>query len=53
MNPTVDEQAASIGLTLLLNKMNKHATTVFSGAIPSTIEFLQPEKTLKPIPIAA
>jgi hypothetical protein len=47
MNPTVDELAASIGLTLLLNKMNKHATTVFSGAIPSTIEFLQPEKTIE------
>ena len=46
-NPTVDQLAACIGLTLLLNKMNKHATAVFSGRIPSTIEFLQPEKTLE------
>ncbi len=46
-NPTVDQLAAAIGLTLLLNKLGKHATAVFSGQIPSTIEFLQPEKTLE------
>ncbi len=46
-NPTVDELAASIGLTLAINKMDKHATTVFSGHVPSTIEFLQPEKTIE------
>lgn len=46
-NPTVDELAASIGLTIALNKMDKHATTVFSGVVPSTIEFLQPEKTIE------
>jgi hypothetical protein len=49
-NPTVDQLAACIGLTLLLNKMNKHATAVFSGKVPSTIEFLQPEKMLEPNP---
>lgn len=46
-NPTVDELAACIGLTLILNKMGKHATAVFSGNVPSTIEFLQPEKTIE------
>ncbi len=46
-NPTVDELSASIALTLLLNKLDKHATTVFSGVVPSTIEFLQPEKTIE------
>jgi hypothetical protein len=46
-NPTVDELAASVGLTLALNKLGKHATTVFSGVVPSTIEFLQPEKTIE------
>lgn len=46
-NPSVDQLAACIGLTLLLNKMGKHATAVFSGAVPSTIEFLSPEKTLE------
>lgn len=46
-NPSVDQLAAAIALTLFLNKLNKHATTVFSGQIPSTIEFLQPEKTIE------
>jgi hypothetical protein len=46
-NPTVDQLAACIGLTLLINRMNKHATAVFSGKVPSTIEFLQPDKTLE------
>src|SRR5581483_9819169 len=46
-NPTVDQLAACIGLTLMLNKLGKHATAVFSGKVPSTIEFLQPEKTLE------
>jgi hypothetical protein len=46
-DPSVDQLAACIGLTLLLNKVNKHATAVFSGVVPSTLEFLQPEKTLE------
>lgn len=46
-NPTVDQLAACIGITLLLNKLNKHATAVFSGKVPSTIEFLKPEETLE------
>lgn len=46
-NPSVDQLSACIGLTLALNKLGKHATAVFSGEIPSTIEFLQPEKTLE------
>lgn len=46
-NPTVDQLAAAIGFALLLNKLNKHGTAVFSGAIPSTIKFLKPEKTLE------
>jgi nanoRNase/pAp phosphatase (c-di-AMP/oligoRNAs hydrolase) len=46
-NPTVDQLAACIGLTLMMNKLDKHSTAVFSGAIPSTIEFLEPEKTIE------
>lgn len=46
-NPSVDQLASCIGLTLMLNKMGKHANAVFSGKVPSTIEFLQPEKTLE------
>lgn len=47
-NPTVDQLAACIGMTLFLNKLDKHATAVFSGAVPSTLEFLQPEETIEP-----
>lgn len=46
-NPSVDQLAACIGLTLFVNKLDKHGTAVFSGAVPSTLEFLQPEKTLE------
>ncbi len=46
-NPLVDQLAACIGTTLLLNKLGKHATAIFSGTIPSTLEFLQPEKTIE------
>ncbi len=46
-NPSVDELSAALGITLLLNKLDKHATAVFSGAIPPAIEFLQPEKTFE------
>jgi hypothetical protein len=46
-NPSVDQLAACIGVTLALNKMGKHATAVFSGVVPSTLAFLQPEKTLE------
>jgi hypothetical protein len=45
-DPSVDQLASCIGLALMLNKMGKSATAVFSGKVPSTIEFLQPEKTL-------
>ena len=47
-NPSVDQLAAAIGLTIFLNKLDKHATAVFSVAIPSTLEFLEPEETLEP-----
>lgn len=46
-NPSVDELAATIGLTLLLNKLEKHTTAVFSGNVPSTLEFLKPDETLE------
>jgi len=46
-NPSVDQLAAAIGLTLFLTKLKKHATTVFSGQVPSTIDFLKPEETIE------
>lgn len=46
-NPSVDQLAAAIGLTLFLTKLKKHSTAVFSGEVPSTIEFLKPEETIE------
>lgn len=46
-NPSVDQLTAAIGLTLALHTLDKHATTVFSGEIPSTVEFLKPEETIE------
>ncbi|MBL8122337.1 hypothetical protein JNM87_06345 [Candidatus Saccharibacteria bacterium] len=46
-NPSVDQLAAAIGMTLAFSKLDKHATAVFSGQTPSTIEFLKPENTLE------
>ena len=46
-NPSVDQLAACIGLTLALNKFGKHATAVFSGEVPNAIEFLEPERTIE------
>lgn len=46
-DPSVDQLASCVGLTLLLNKLGKHATAVFSGEVPSTLEFLEPEQTLE------
>lgn len=46
-NPSVDQLAAVTGFTLFLNKIKKKATAVFSGTIPSTLEFLKPEETIE------
>ena len=46
-NPSVDELSAALGLTLMLNKLDKHATAVFSGTIPPAITFLDPTKTFE------
>lgn len=46
-NPTIDQLSACLGLTILLNKMDKRATAIFSGKVPSSMEFLNPEETLR------
>lgn len=46
-DPSVDALAAALGFTLLLNKIDKHATAVFSGIIPPAITFLEPERTFE------
>ena len=44
-NPSVDALSAALGLTLLLDKLDKHPTAVFSGEVPPAISFLKPEDT--------
>lgn len=46
-DPSVDELAAALGLTFILNRLDKHATTVFSGEVPQAMEFLDPDKTFE------
>lgn len=46
-SPSVDQLSAALGVTLAINKIDKHATAVFSGDIPAAIEFLEPEKTFE------
>lgn len=47
-NPSLDALSAAISMALLLNKLDKHATAVFSGKVPPSITFLHPEKTFEP-----
>lgn len=46
-DPTVDEMAAAIGLTLFLDGLQKHATAIYSGKTPDALHFLQPEGTFE------
>ena len=46
-NPTVDQLAGCISFALLINKLNKSGSALYSGQTPSTIEFLKPENTLE------
>src|SRR5664279_2262748 len=46
-DPSVDDLSAALGLTALLNKLDKHATAIFSGAIPPAITFLDPDKVFE------
>ncbi len=44
-DPSVDEIAAAIGLSLFLDKLGKRATAIYSGSTPNALEFLKPEET--------
>ncbi len=46
-SPSVDALSAALGLSLMLNKMDKHATAIFSGDVPPAINFLDPTKTFE------
>lgn len=44
-DPSVDQLAAALGFTLMLNKMSKHGSAVVSGIVPQAMQFLDPSKT--------
>lgn len=46
-DPTVDEMTAALGLTMMLDKMGKHATAIYSGKTPNALEFLKPDETFE------
>lgn len=46
-NPSMDEMAAALGLTMMLDRIGKHATAIYSGATPNALEFLRPEETFE------
>ena len=46
-DPSVDELAAAIGISIHLDKMGKRATAIYSGSTPNALEFLNPEETFE------
>lgn len=46
-NPSVDELAAAIGLTIFLDGLQKHTTAIYSGETPDALQFLQPDTTFE------
>lgn len=46
-DPSVDEMAAAIGLSIFLDKLGKRATAIYSGSTPNALEFLKPEETFE------
>lgn len=46
-DPSVDEMAAAIGLSLFLDRLGKRATAIYSGSTPNALEFLKPEETFE------
>ena len=43
-DPSVDELAAAVGLSIYFDKMGKRATAIYSGTTPNALEFLKPEE---------
>lgn len=46
-DPSVDEIAAAIGLSICLDRMGKRATSIYSGKTPNALAFLKPEETFQ------
>ena len=46
-SPSVDEIAAALGLTMVLDGNGKFATAIYSGKTPNVLEFLKPAETFE------
>lgn len=46
-DPSVDELAGAIALSLFLDRIDKHAIAIYSGATPNALEFLRPDETFE------
>lgn len=46
-DPSVDELAAAIGISMCLDRIGKRATSIYSGRTPNVLEFLKPENTFE------
>lgn len=44
-NPTIDELTSALALTLMLNKNDRRAVTIFSGEVPDVLQFLKIDET--------
>lgn len=49
-DPSVDELATAIGLSLSLDKLEKRVTAIYSGETPDALSFLNPEETFETQP---
>ena len=46
-DPSVDEMAGALALTMFLDGLKKHKTAIYSGKTPDALKFLQPEGTFE------
>lgn len=46
-DPSIDELAAAIGLSLFLDRNGKRVTAIYSGNTPNVLKFLKPEETFE------
>ena len=49
-DPSIDEIATAIGLSMFLDRLGKRATAIYSGKTPEAIDFLEPSKVFESNP---
>lgn len=46
-NPNIDQLTSALALALAINRLDKRAVAVFSGSMPKSLNFLNPQKTFE------